>query len=333
MRLGGQTYNNPLQRAANKYLFNGKELQDDLGLNLYDFGARMYDPQIGRWHRNDPLSESYYSLGIYNFANNNPVMNVDLDGKSFWSSEFLNRYSPHWTDKLFGEEETNENADEETSENSTAGLKAGSTAQTKSASNESNGPGYGNFYITKDGKLIYRTKNESIPDGARLAKWAELQEIVAKQKISLVELQEMSAKGEPGAAIMAIGFTGTASAIVGGSFEIGAIFDFRNGFKWKGYGTLEFTVGVDYSLGGVLNFHQPLYNNTINIHSPRGWGESHNMSLSIFDATLGGGSHRQGLNPRNWNSTSKSFNTYGFGVSAGSPFGYTYNKGYTWILD
>ena len=78
-------------------------LQDDLGLNLYDFGARMYDPQIGRWHRNDPLSESYYSLGTYNFANNNPIMNVDLDGKSFWSSEYLNRYSPHWTDKQFGE--------------------------------------------------------------------------------------------------------------------------------------------------------------------------------------------------------------------------------------
>ena len=105
MRLAGQSYTNPLQRAANKYLFNGKELQDDLGLNLYDYGARMYDPQIGRWHRNDPLSESYYSLGTYNFANNNPIMNVDLDGKSFWSSEYLNRYSPHWTDKQFGESE------------------------------------------------------------------------------------------------------------------------------------------------------------------------------------------------------------------------------------
>ena len=41
----------------NKYRFNNKELQDELGLNWYDYGARNYDPALGRWMNIDPLAE------------------------------------------------------------------------------------------------------------------------------------------------------------------------------------------------------------------------------------------------------------------------------------
>ncbi|UZR97145.1 DUF6443 domain-containing protein [Chondrinema litorale] len=65
-----------------KYQYNGKEKQEEFGLNWMDYGARMYDAQIGRWHMVDPLSNLDYNLNSYNFTMNNPILLTDPTGLS-----------------------------------------------------------------------------------------------------------------------------------------------------------------------------------------------------------------------------------------------------------
>jgi RHS repeat-associated protein len=83
LQLSGQGYTNT--SLLNKYLFNGKEKQDQTG--MYDYGFRQLDPVLGRWFCVDRMAEKYLSTSPYVYAGNDPINNVDVMGLS-WGSHF-----------------------------------------------------------------------------------------------------------------------------------------------------------------------------------------------------------------------------------------------------
>src|SRR5690606_12081339 len=78
----GMTFNSYRREniVANKYLYHVKELQNELGLDWYDYGARMYDAAVGRWFAVDPLADAQEDFSPYHYVYGNPIRFNDPTG-------------------------------------------------------------------------------------------------------------------------------------------------------------------------------------------------------------------------------------------------------------
>ncbi|RYY54174.1 MAG: hypothetical protein EOO09_15315 [Chitinophagaceae bacterium] len=73
-------------KSPNRLKYNRKEQQskefsDAKGLDWTDYGARMYDNQLGRWHHVDDFAEKYYDFSPYTSVLNNLIVFKDVDGR------------------------------------------------------------------------------------------------------------------------------------------------------------------------------------------------------------------------------------------------------------
>ena len=75
--------------AGSRWKYNGKEEQVTGNLGWLDYGARMYDWELGRWNCADPLSESYMFQGHYNYCANNPLIFIDPTGN--WYTHYVDK--------------------------------------------------------------------------------------------------------------------------------------------------------------------------------------------------------------------------------------------------
>jgi len=73
---------------AQQWKFNDIELNEDIGLNLYEMFFRMHDPAIGRWNGVDPIT--HWNESPYAGFANNPVYWADPSGADTVFDNFIN---------------------------------------------------------------------------------------------------------------------------------------------------------------------------------------------------------------------------------------------------
>jgi RHS repeat-associated protein len=98
MNMEGPWLNNSATKDS-KYQYNGKELNEDFGLNWNDYGARWYDAAVARWNVIDPSLENYFATSPYVYALNCPTLYIDPNGEYVDVSDILRKKKGEYVNK------------------------------------------------------------------------------------------------------------------------------------------------------------------------------------------------------------------------------------------
>jgi RHS repeat-associated protein len=97
-----QTSSTQYGSKEQRYKYNGKELFKDFKLEMEDYGARLYNPQIARWSLLDPLADKYTSYSPYNFVLGNPIRLIDPNGMEPHEPEGPGYYAANVNSRMIG---------------------------------------------------------------------------------------------------------------------------------------------------------------------------------------------------------------------------------------
>ena len=90
----GLAFNSFVQGTENLYKYNGKEEEKES--QWYDYGARMYMSDIGRWGVIDPVAHEYFPISPYVYVANNPLIFIDPTGERLYFVGGANNDQDGW---------------------------------------------------------------------------------------------------------------------------------------------------------------------------------------------------------------------------------------------
>jgi RHS repeat-associated protein len=111
--------------TENGYQYNGKELNEDWGLNWMDYGARWYDASVGRWNGVDIMAAQYNDRSAYNYALNNPLVFFDPNGMWVEKGGVISTTDPDEISAFWGALETMSNEGFAVADKNNSGEKLG----------------------------------------------------------------------------------------------------------------------------------------------------------------------------------------------------------------
>jgi RHS repeat-associated protein len=298
-----------------RFAFNGKEQDNEVSGsgNTIAFEARIYDSRLGRFLSTDPWEKKYAWQTPYAYFKNSPISVLDFFGKG----EGDDKKPKNVKHTVKKDETLNEIADKY------------HTTPADIANNTETWDESLGGYERKGYDKIYKDEVLTVPDNRPkegpqpFIGPIEGATSDGQETPSPYGTQNIDENANP---VRATGITGTASLGGGVSFELGLAYNFKD-LEFGPYLTLEYTVGLDASIGFMHNKYSPLKGTgDLTLSDIEGPGQSVNLGLWIFDATIGGVDD---------GSSSVVPNVYyqgGLGGSVGTPVGATINKGETWIF-
>ncbi len=298
---------------AYKYRYNSKEFQDELGLNVYDYGARVYDPAAPHFWQIDPLAELSRRWSPYNYAYSNPVKFIDPDGMRPVKSDY-NWETGEYRSGSFGAAMANQGLNEDgTSMDNTE------NADVTSSGNDTDPPKKKAPSFFKRMLLAIPVLGPTIESSDKMGEGDYLG-ATASFLYGVADLATLgyASKYKIGAEATVVASEAATVKLTGQGFTSFSAFKRAMGSAGPGQAWHHI---VEQTPGNIAKFGNEIIHNTNNLMKlPHGAGSIHNQISGYYSSIR---PFTNGQTVRKWLSTQSYQAQYDFGIQTLKKFGWT----------